>query len=240
MTNRPMNSIPPEESEEGTQTHKTASYSPSSGEDQNQASDAFSPETHPSPKEISQSLTKADQDAEYPSCPDDSPSLSPESRSIDEAWAAILKDLSDIPVESGLQLSGEKPASSPADPFHFSNDENGTPEFSRFSSVSGPRDWVAPEDDELDDSISYDDIEDFIALAQPSDSAPHHRLAIPVWIAAGCLILYAVLAAFALVPGSNFASFLCAAMGFSLAALAGFLSSPRAEDTDPFDDGARF
>ena len=104
---------------------------------------------------------------------------------------------------------------------------------------AGPRDWSAPEDEGLDVEDGVDVVE-LGALMPIDEEVPEgHPMSRFLWLSAGLLLLMGVLAAFDLAPGGTPLAFAWGAAGFVCAGVAAFLTSPRSEDIDPFDDGAR-
>ncbi len=103
---------------------------------------------------------------------------------------------------------------------------------------AGPRDWSAPEDEGLDVEDGVDVVE-LGALMPIDEEVPEgHPMSRFLWLSAGLLLLMGVLAAFDLAPGGTPLAFAWGAAGFVCAGVAAFLTSPRSEDIDPFDDGA--
>lgn len=94
----------------------------------------------------------------------------------------------------------------------------------------GPRDWSPAEEDE----------EDVVLVpVDPDDAAPASPRTRLLWLAAAISVLVSTLVALGAVSGGSSIALGAGALGFALAAIAAFSSSPRAEDVDPFDDGAR-
>ena len=96
--------------------------------------------------------------------------------------------------------------------------------------LGGPRDWSPAEEDE----------EDVVLVpVDPDDAAPASPRTRLLWLAAAISVLVSTLVALGAVSGGSSIALGAGALGFALAAIAAFSSSPRAEDVDPFDDGAR-
>ena len=104
---------------------------------------------------------------------------------------------------------------------------------------AGPRDWSAPEEEglEVEDGV---DVVELGTLVPIDEEVPEgHPMSRFLWLSAGLLLLMGVLAAFDLAPGGTPLAFAWGAAGFVCAGVGAFLTSPRSEDIDPFDDGAR-
>ncbi len=107
---------------------------------------------------------------------------------------------------------------------------------------SGPRDWTpAEESDEDSGAGSFLDFPDAVGILnagrdEPPASSPYFRV---LWAVAGVAIVASIVMAFGWVPGGGFLAGALGLAGFGCGAFAAFASAPRAEDVDPFDDGAR-
>ena len=96
--------------------------------------------------------------------------------------------------------------------------------------LGGGSDWSPAEEDE----------EDVVLVpVDPDDAAPASPRTRLLWLAAAISVLVSTLVALGAVSGGSSIALGAGALGFALAAIAAFSSSPRAEDVDPFDDGAR-
>ena len=104
---------------------------------------------------------------------------------------------------------------------------------------AGPRDWSAPEEGGLDVEDGVDVVELGTLMPIDEEVPEGHPMSRFLWLSAGLLLLMGVLAAFDLAPGGTPLAFAWGAAGFVCAGVAAFLTSPRSEDIDPFDDGAR-
>lgn len=104
---------------------------------------------------------------------------------------------------------------------------------------AGPRDWSAPEEEGLDVEDGVDVVELGTLMPIDEEVPEGHPMSRFLWLSAGLLLLMGVLAAFDLAPGGTPLAFAWGAAGFVCAGVAAFLTSPRSEDIDPFDDGAR-
>lgn len=106
-------------------------------------------------------------------------------------------------------------------------------------SSSGPRDWTPAEEDL--GAENFMDFQDAVGILntgtdEPPASSPYFRV---LWIVAGVAIVASIVMAFGWVPGGGFLAGALGLAGFGCGAFAAFASAPRAEDVDPFDDGAR-
>lgn len=104
---------------------------------------------------------------------------------------------------------------------------------------AGPRDWSAPEEEGLEVEDGVDAVELGTLMPIDEEVPEGHPMSRFLWLSAGLLLLMGVLAAFGLAPGGTPLAFAWGAAGFVCAGVAAFLTSPRSEDIDPFDDGAR-
>ncbi len=104
---------------------------------------------------------------------------------------------------------------------------------------AGPRDWSAPEEERLEVEDGVDVVELGTLMPIDEEVPEGHPMSRFLWLSAGLLLLMGVLAAFGLAPGGTPLAFAWGAAGFVCAGVAAFLTSPRSEDIDPFDDGAR-
>ena len=104
---------------------------------------------------------------------------------------------------------------------------------------AGPRDWSAPEEEGLDVEDGVDVVELGTLMPIDEEVPEGHPMSRFLWLSAGLLLLMGVLAAFDLAPGGTPLAFAWGAAGFVCAGVAAFLTSPRSDDIDPFDDGAR-
>lgn len=104
---------------------------------------------------------------------------------------------------------------------------------------AGPRDWSAPEEEGLEVEDGVDVVELGTLMPIDEEVPEGHPMSRFLWLSAGLLLLMGVLAAFGLAPGGTPLAFAWGAAGFVCAGVAAFLTSPRSEDIDPFDDGAR-
>ena len=104
---------------------------------------------------------------------------------------------------------------------------------------AGPRDWSAPEEERLEVEDGVDVVELGTLMPIDEEVPEGHPMSRFLWLSAGLLLLMGVLAAFDLAPGGTPLAFAWGAAGFVCAGVAAFLTSPRSEDIDPFDDGAR-
>ena len=104
---------------------------------------------------------------------------------------------------------------------------------------AGPRDWSAPEEGGLDVEDGVDVVELGTLMPIDEEVPEGHPMSRFLWLSAGLLLLMGVLAAFDLAPGGTPLAFAWGAAGFVCAGVGAFLTSPRSEDIDPFDDGAR-
>lgn len=104
---------------------------------------------------------------------------------------------------------------------------------------AGPRDWSAPEEEGLEVEDGVDVVELGTLMPIDEEVPEGHPMSRFLWLSAGLLLLMGVLAAFDLAPGGTPLAFAWGAAGFVCAGVAAFLTSPRSEDIDPFDDGAR-
>ncbi|MBE6483697.1 MAG: DoxX family protein [Actinomycetaceae bacterium] len=102
--------------------------------------------------------------------------------------------------------------------------------------VGGPRDWTPASEDD-DEFFSYED--DVLAQIPEADDTPVSPLAVALWVAAGVTLTGAIAILIGLLPGSGGLAGTMIAASFILGAFAAFASSPRDDDIDPFDDGAR-
>ena len=104
---------------------------------------------------------------------------------------------------------------------------------------AGPRDWSAPEEERLEVEDGVDVVELGTLMPIDEEVPEGHPMSRFLWLSAGLLLLMGVLAAFDLAPGGTPLAFAWGAAGFVCAGVAAFLTSPRSEAIDPFDDGAR-
>lgn len=181
---------------------------------------------------------------------------------FEQRWSEIAADLSELETLDPEKIGGNarESASKPADERRSSRrrsrlsrdadpleDTSGSRD-SLFdddatalsASSSGPRDWTPAEDDVLD-AEGLLDFQDAVGLLgagsdEPPASSPHFRA---LWIVAGIAIIASIVMAFGWVPGGGFLAGGLGLAGFGCGAFAAFASAPRAEDVDPFDDGAR-
>ena len=160
---------------------------------------------------------------------------------FDERWEEIVTELSDL---DGLELAdasefdldglgggraGDAEAGGLREPGEW--EEGAGDDVETVASLSGgPRDWSPAEEDE----------EDVVLVpVDPDDAAPASPRTRLLWLAAAISVLVSTLVALGAVSGGSSIALGAGALGFALAAIAAFSSSPRAEDVDPFDDGAR-
>ena len=164
-----------------------------------------------------------------------------EAEDFDERWEEIVTELSDL---DGLELAdasefdldglgggraGDAVAGGLREPGEW--EEGAGDDVETVASLSGgPRDWSPAEEDE----------EDVVLVpVDPDDAAPASPRTRLLWLAAAISVLVSTLVALGAVSGGSSIALGAGALGFALAAIAAFSSSPRAEDVDPFDDGAR-
>lgn len=164
-----------------------------------------------------------------------------EAEDFDERWEEIVTELSDL---DGLELAdasefdldglgegraGDAEAGGLREPGEW--EEGAGDDVETVASLSGgPRDWSPAEADE----------EDVVLVpVDPDDAAPASPRTRLLWLAAAISVLVSTLVALGAVSGGSSIALGAGALGFALAAIAAFSSSPRAEDVDPFDDGAR-
>ena len=164
-----------------------------------------------------------------------------EAEDFDERWEEIVTELSDL---DGLELAdasefdldglgggraGDAEAGGLREPGEW--EEGAGDDVETVASLSGgPRDWSPTEEDE----------EDVVLVpVDPDDAAPASPRTRLLWLAAAISVLVSTLVALGAVSGGSSIALGAGALGFALAAIAAFSSSPRAEDVDPFDDGAR-
>ena len=160
---------------------------------------------------------------------------------FDERWEEIVTELSDL---DGLELAdasefdldglgGGRAADAEAGGLREPGEweEGAGDDVETVASLSGgPRDWSPAEEDE----------EDVVLVpVDPDDAAPASPRTRLLWLAAAISVLVSTLVALGAVSGGSSIALGAGALGFALAAIAAFSSSPRAEDVDPFDDGAR-
>lgn len=164
-----------------------------------------------------------------------------EAEDFDERWEEIVTELSDL---DGLELAdasefdldglgGGRAADAEAGGLREPGEweEGAGDDVETVASLSGgPRDWSPAEEDE----------EDVVLVpVDPDDAAPASPGTRLLWLAAAISVLVSTLVALGAVSGGSSIALGAGALGFALAAIAAFSSSPRAEDVDPFDDGAR-
>lgn len=164
-----------------------------------------------------------------------------EAEDFDERWEEIVTELSDL---DGLELAdasefdldglgGGRAADAEAGGLREPGEweEGAGDDVETVASLSGgPRDWSPAEEDE----------EDVVLVpVDPDDAAPASPRTRLLWLAAAISVLVSTLVALGAVSGGSSTALGAGALGFALAAIAAFSSSPRAEDVDPFDDGAR-
>lgn len=164
-----------------------------------------------------------------------------EAEDFDERWEEIVTELSDL---DGLELAdasefdldglgGGRAADAEAGGLREPGEweEGAGDDVETVASLSGgPRDWSPAEEDE----------EDVVLVpVDPDDAAPASPRTRLLWLAAAISVLVSTLIALGAVSGGSSIALGAGALGFALAAIAAFSSSPRAEDVDPFDDGAR-
>ena len=164
-----------------------------------------------------------------------------EAEDFDERWEEIVTELSDL---DGLELAdasefdldglgGGRAADAEAGGLREPGEweEGAGDDVETVASLSGgPRDWSPAEEDE----------EDVVLVpVDPDDAAPASPRTRLLWLAAAISVLVSTLVALGAVSGGSSIALGADALGFALAAIAAFSSSPRAEDVDPFDDGAR-
>lgn len=164
-----------------------------------------------------------------------------EAEDFDERWEEIVTELSDL---DGLELAdasefdldglgGGRAADAEAGGLREPGEweEGAGDDVETVASLSGgPRDWSPAEADE----------EDVVLVpVDPDDAAPASPRTRLLWLAAAISVLVSTLVALGAVSGGSSIALGAGALGFALAAIAAFSSSPRAEDVDPFDDGAR-
>lgn len=164
-----------------------------------------------------------------------------EAEDFDERWEEIVTELSDL---DGLELAdasefdldglgGGRAADAEAGGLREPGEweEGAGDDVETVASLSGgPRDWSPAEEDE----------EDVVLVpVDPDDAAPASPRTRLLWLAAAISVLVSTLVALSAVSGGSSIALGAGALGFALAAIAAFSSSPRAEDVDPFDDGAR-
>lgn len=164
-----------------------------------------------------------------------------EAEDFDERWEEIVTELSDL---DGLELAdasefdldglgGGRAADAEAGGLREpgEGEEGAGDDVETVASLSGgPRDWSPAEEDE----------EDVVLVpVDPDDAAPASPRTRLLWLAAAISVLVSTLVALGAVSGGSSIALGAGALGFALAAIAAFSSSPRAEDVDPFDDGAR-
>lgn len=164
-----------------------------------------------------------------------------EAENFDERWEEIVTELSDL---DGLELAdasefdldglgGGRAADAEAGGLREPGEweEGAGDDVETVASLSGgPRDWSPAEEDE----------EDVVLVpVDPDDAAPASPRTRLLWLAAAISVLVSTLVALGAVSGGSSIALGAGALGFALAAIAAFSSSPRAEDVDPFDDGAR-
>ena len=164
-----------------------------------------------------------------------------EAEDFDERWEEIVTELSDL---DGLELAdasefdldglgGGRAADAEAGGLREPGEweEGAGDDVATVASLSGgPRDWSPAEEDE----------EDVVLVpVDPDDAAPASPRTRLLWLAAAISVLVSTLVALGAVSGGSSIALGAGALGFALAAVAAFSSSPRAEDVDPFDDGAR-
>ena len=164
-----------------------------------------------------------------------------EAEDFDERWEEIVTELSDL---DGLELAdasefdldglgGGRAADAEAGGLREPGEGGGGAgdDVETVASLSGgPRDWSPAEEDE----------EDVVLVpVDPDDAAPASPRTRLLWLAAAISVLVSTLVALGAVSGGSSIALGAGALGFALAAIAAFSSSPRAEDVDPFDDGAR-
>lgn len=164
-----------------------------------------------------------------------------EAEDFDERWEEIVTELSDL---DGLELADAsefdldglgvgRPAPAEAGGLREPGEweEGAGDDVETVASLSGgPRDWSPAEEDE----------EDVVLVpVDPDDAAPASPRTRLLWLAAAISVLVSTLVALGAVSGGSSIALGAGALGFALAAIAAFSSSPRAEDVDPFDDGAR-
>ncbi|MDO4888363.1 MAG: hypothetical protein Q3979_06630 [Actinomycetaceae bacterium] len=157
---------------------------------------------------------------------------------FDQRWEEIVSsldfpDLSDLPSPVDPSNTYEQVAADFLDLDAHEDDDDPATVATISSRASGPRDWVPKEDDEDD---SFD--EDLVTLTPLEDEAPTAPLTRALWLGSAVSFALAALSAFG-VFGNTTIVLAAGALGFILAAIAAFNSAPRAEDVDPFDDGAR-
>lgn len=178
---------------------------------------------------------------------------------FEERWEEIVAGLEDLDgklggdlkdVDGGLGLSGDSKGGlggALADRFDsaFTDrfDDDSDASFEEPEVVAnlraGPRDWSAPEEGGLDVEDGVDVVELGTLMPIDEEVPEGHPMSRFLWLSAGLLLLMGVLAAFDLAPGGTPLAFAWGAAGFVCAGVAAFLTSPRSEDIDPFDDGAR-
>lgn len=161
-----------------------------------------------------------------------------EAEDFDERWEEIVTELSDL---DGLELAdasefdlhglgggkaGDAEAGGLREPGEW--EEGAGDDVETVASLSGgPRDWSPAEEDVV------------LVPVDPDDAAPASPRTRLLWLAAAISVLVSTLVALGAVSGGSSIALGAGALGFALAAIAAFSSSPRAEDVDPFDDGAR-
>lgn len=154
---------------------------------------------------------------------------------LDKRWEDIVAELSDI-VDPGEPFALDGFEGEPSEELALNGFEE--PEVVADLHM-GPRDWRAPDDEDPDFEDGLDVVE-LGTLMPIDDDVPHgHPLSKLLWVATAALLVMGVLAAFDVAPGGTALAFAWGAAGFVCAGTAAFLASPRSEDTDPFDDGAR-
>lgn len=168
-----------------------------------------------------------------------------EAEDFDERWEEIVTELSDL---DGLELAdasefdldglgGGRAADAEAGGLREPGEweEGAGDDVETVASLSGgPRDWSPAEEDVVEDE------EDVVLVpVDPDDAAPASPRTRLLWLAAAISVLVSTLVALGAVSGGSSIALGAGALGFALAAIAAFSSSPRAEDVDPFDDGAR-
>lgn len=164
-----------------------------------------------------------------------------EAEDFDERWEEIVTELSDL---DGLELAdasefdldglgGGRAADAEAGGLREPGEweEGAGDDVETVASLSGgPRDWSPAEEDE----------EDVVLVpVDPDNAAPASPRTRLLWLAAAISVLVSTLVALGAVSGGSSIALGAGALGFALAAIAAFSSSPRAEDVDPFDNGAR-
>ena len=164
-----------------------------------------------------------------------------EAEDFDERWEEIVTELSDL---DGLELAD-------ASEFDLDGLGGGRAADAEAGGLREPGEWeeVAGSDVEnvaslsggpRDGSTAEEDDEDVVLVpVDPDDAAPASPRTRLLWLAAAISVLVSTLVALGAVSGGSSIALGAGALGFALAAIAAFSSSPRAEDVDPFDDGAR-